>query len=68
MAWRELPLTSATGEVIFTTAELRWQPLVSGDPDGGQIAVLWGDPADRAFGAVLRLPEYPPGVYTLIRQ
>ena len=35
MAWRELVLTDANAELlVFTTADLRWQPLVSDDPDG----------------------------------
>jgi len=69
MPWRELILIDANADlVVFTTADLRWQPLVSGDPDGAQIATLWGDPADNEFGAVVHLPKHPPGVYTLIRR
>jgi len=69
MPWRELVLTDANAELlVFTTADLRWQPLVSDDPNGAQIATLWGDPADKEFGAVVQLPKHPPGVYTLIRR
>ena len=69
MAWRELVLTDANADLlVFTTADLRWQPLVSDDPNGAQIATLWGDPADKEFGAVVQLPKHPPGVYTLIRR
>ena len=79
MPWRELALTSTidfadgmpasvdadSGTRVFTTANLRWQPLVSEDPEGAQIAMLWGDRNDQAFGAVVHLPN---GVYTLIRR
>ena len=82
MPWRELILTSSvdladgspatidgdTNVVAFTTADLRWRPLVDDDPEGAQIAMLWGDPAERSFGALVRLPKHPPGVYTLIRR
>ena len=82
MPWRELSLTSTIdfadglpaavdgdrGLVVFSTADLRWQPLVSDDPDGAQIAMLWGGPDERAFGAVVHLPKHPPGVYTLVRR
>ena len=54
MAWRELVLTDANAELlVFTTADLRWQPLVSDDPNGAQIATLWGDPADKEFGELV---------------
>ena len=82
MPWRELSLSStidiadglpatiaSDAELrVFTTADLRWQPLVSDEPDGAQIAMLWGDPDDRVFGAVVHLPRHPPGVYTLVRR
>lgn len=81
MPWKELVLNSTvdladgatvsfdgTGVLAFTTADLRWKPLASDDPEGAQIAMLWGDPAERSFGAVVRLPKHPPGVYTLIRR
>lgn len=81
MPWRELVLHSAvdladgatvsfdeTGVLAFTTAPLRWKPLVSTEPEGAQIAMLWGDPAERSFGAVVHLPKHPPGVYTLVRR
>ena len=82
MPWRELILSSSidvadgapasidggTDLLAFTTADLRWQPLHSEDPDGAQIAMLWGAPDERSFGAVVQLPKNPPGVYTLIRR
>jgi hypothetical protein len=82
MAWRVLALTSTVdlpdgtpqaidadaGLCVFTTADLRWQPVVSGDPDGAQIATLWGDPVDGAFGAVLRVRKNSADVYTLVRR
>jgi hypothetical protein len=82
MPWRELSLSSTmelpdgvrqtvdadAGLCVFTTADLRWQPLVSGDPDGAQIATLWGDPVDGAFGAVLRVRKNSADVYTLVRR
>ena len=82
MAWRVMPLSSKVdlpdgtpqaidadaGLCVFTTADLRWQPVVSGDPDGAQIATLWGDPVDGAFGAVLRVRKNSGDVYTLVRR
>ena len=68
MAWRELSIDADEDVLVFTTADLRWQPLVSEDPDGAQIAMLWGDRHDRAFGAVVHSPKHPPGVYTLVRR
>jgi hypothetical protein len=82
MPWRELSLSSTmefpdgvrqavdadAGLCVFTTADLRWQPLVSEDPDGAQIATLWGDPVDGAFGALLRVRKNSGDVYTLVRR
>ena len=66
MPWREFTLSSS--ETLFTTAQLRWHPLVPDDPNGAQFATLWGDPEFGAFGAVVRSPADPPDVYTLIRR
>ena len=81
MPWKQLILNSTVDlcdgatvsfdeddTLAFTTADLRWQPLVSSEPEGAQIAMLWGDPAECSFGAVMHLPKHPPGVYTLIRR
>ncbi|HEY3054832.1 MAG TPA: hypothetical protein VGK31_02755 [Thermoanaerobaculia bacterium] len=69
MPWREFSVGSAAanGEdlFVFTTAPLRWRPLHPESPDGPQIATLWGDPGDGAFGAVVHLSA---NVYTLIRR
>ena len=66
MAWHQLTLDSSA--TLFTTAQLRWRPLAEDDPNGAQIATLWGDPNAGAFGAVVRSPNDPPDVYTLIRR
>ena len=66
MKWREFTLSSS--ETLFTTAQLRWQPLVPDDPNGAQFATLWGDREFGAFAAVVRSPADPPDVYTLIRR
>ncbi len=65
MTWRELNLTEEL--TVFTTARLRWRPLVETEPDGAQIATLWGDPGRGSFGAVVHRPADPPDLYTLIR-
>ncbi len=66
MPWRELNLTDDL--LLFTTATLDWRPLDEAEPEGAQIATLWGDPRAGAFGAVMRDPANPPHVYTLIRR
>lgn len=66
MAWHELALSST--KTLFTTAQLRWRPLAKDDPDGPQIATLWGDPETGAFAAVVQSPSDPPDVYTFIRR
>jgi len=66
MAWQELNLSSSM--TLFTTAQLRWRPLAEDDPDGAQIATLWGDPRAGSFGAVMKSPDDPPDVYTFIRR
>jgi hypothetical protein len=65
MAWHELTLSSS--ETLFTTAPLRWRPLAEDDPDGAQIATLWGDPSGGDFGAIVRSAR-DPDTYTLIRR
>jgi hypothetical protein len=65
MPWHELTLSSS--KTLFTTAQLRWRPLAEDDPNGAQIATLWGDPEIGAFGAVIRSPGDPPDLYTFIR-
>ncbi|MGH8915075.1 MAG: cupin domain-containing protein [Acidimicrobiia bacterium] len=35
---------------------LVWRPVDSGSTDGPRMAILWGDPARGAFGALLRVP------------
>ena len=64
MPWHELILTSS--ETLFTTVQLRWRPLAENDPNGAEIATLWGDPRAGDFGAVVRSPDNP-NVYTLVR-
>ncbi len=66
MPWQQLTLTSSA--TLFTTAQLRWRPLAQDDPNGAQIATLWGDPSGGAFGAVVRQPSDPPDVYTFVRE
>ena len=66
MPWHQLTLSSSA--TLFTTAHLRWRPVAADDPNGAQIATLWGDPSAGTFGAVLRSPTDPPDVYTLIRR
>ena len=65
MPWHELPLSSS--ETLFTTARLRWRPFAENDPNGAQIATLWGDPQSGAFGAVVRAAA-DSHTYTLIRR
>jgi hypothetical protein len=65
MAWQELSLSSS--RTLFTTAELRWRPLAEDDPQGAQIATLWGDPESGAFAAVVQETS-PSDVYTFIRR
>ena len=66
MPWHQLTLDSAG--TLFTTSQLRWRPVAEDDPDGAQIATLWGEPGEGAFAAVVRLPGDPPDVYTFIRR
>ena len=66
MTWRVMDLLDGT--CVFTTADLRWQPVVSDDPEGAHIATLWGDPSDGAFGAVMRVRKESGDVYTLVRR
>jgi hypothetical protein len=35
---------------------LTWHPVDPTNPDGPQIATLWGDPFQGSFGALLRVP------------
>lgn len=37
-------------------ADVEWQPLEPGTPEGTQIAALWGDPMTGPYGALLRVP------------
>ena len=66
MPWREVNLTGDL--LLFTTAKLDWRPLDETEPEGAQIATLWGDPRAGAFGAVMRRPGSPTHVYTLVRR
>jgi hypothetical protein len=62
MPWHQLTLDSSA--TLFTTAQLRWRPVAEDDPNGAQIATLWGEPGG-AFAAVVRSPD---DVYTFIRR
>lgn len=66
MPWHELTLESSA--TLFTTAQLRWRPVAEDDPNGAQIAMLWGEPGDGAFAALVRSPGDAPDVYRFIRQ
>ena len=65
MPWRALTLDDDV--TLFTTAQLTWRPLAADEPQGAQIATLWGDPAGGVFAAVVESPT-TPGVYTLVRR
>lgn len=57
MSWHTFTLRTDLDEehlTVFTTAKLTWQPLTPEDPDGAQIATLWGDPASGTYAAVVR--------------
>jgi hypothetical protein len=65
MPWRVLTMDG--GVTLLTTADLAFRPLVADDPNGPQIATLWGEPTGLVYAAVLESPERP-GIYTLIRR
>ena len=65
MPWRVLTVDG--GVTLLTTADLVFHPVVPDDPDGPQIATLWGEPGGGVYAAVIESPA-SPGVYTLIRR
>ncbi|HLL01031.1 MAG TPA: cupin domain-containing protein [Myxococcaceae bacterium] len=40
----------------MTVDELPWKPVMPGNPNGPQRAILWGDPATGPAGTMLRFP------------
>jgi len=48
--------TSGNRPIPISTADLKWTDLDPAGAPGVNVAKLWGDPANGAFGAFFRLP------------